>query len=48
MILLKRNRIEIRLKQISIQQQKLMQEKRLLHTKITMLQTQKMNYLKKG
>ncbi|SPR13119.1 Uncharacterised protein [Orientia tsutsugamushi str. Gilliam] len=36
-----KNRIEIRLKQISIQQQKLMQEKRLLHTKITMLQTQK-------
>ncbi|WP_371222815.1 DUF2670 domain-containing protein [Orientia tsutsugamushi] len=36
-----KNRIELRLKQISIQQQKLMQEKRLLHTKITMLQTQK-------
>lgn len=36
-----KNRIELRLKQISIQQQKLIQEKRLLHTKITMLQTQK-------
>ncbi|CAM80461.1 DUF2670 domain-containing protein [Orientia tsutsugamushi] len=36
-----KNRIELRLKQISIQQQKLIQEKKLLHTKITMLQTQK-------
>lgn len=36
-----KNRIELRLQQISIQQQKLIQEKNLLHTKIIMLQTQK-------